>query len=215
MNGVDFLQAESLLTGKEASPEVRCTFPSLQSYGPTEPFPIKHQEQQAELAVAGVGFSSANKAFRWEMSWPGPSAQKVKPAGSSYQVTITSMPGKRLWCLQLDSHWKHLSQHPSHTPTGAQAIAGNGARVKAEHCLALYAFLLSILRSYVSDLWNSKWQSYTMSNARERAGSFAIVLKKNRGGSEPVTSSLHTKHVAQLLVWVQEGTLPLIQHLNF
>lgn len=121
MNGVDFLQAESLLTGKEASPEVHCTFPSLQSYGPTEPFPIKHQEQQAELAVAGVGFSSANKAFRWEMSWPGPSAQKVKPAGSSYQVTITSMPGKRLWCLQLDSHWKHLSQHPSHTPTGAQA----------------------------------------------------------------------------------------------
>lgn len=63
MNGVDSLQAEPLLAGKEASPEAPCTFPSLWSYGPTEPFPIRHREQQAELAVAGVGFSSANKAL--------------------------------------------------------------------------------------------------------------------------------------------------------
>lgn len=54
-----------------------------------------------------------------------------------------------------------------------------------------------------------------MSNARERAGAFAIILEMNHRGSEPVMSSLHTKHLAQLLVWVQEGTLPLIQHLNF
>lgn len=87
--------------------------------------------------------------------------------------------------------------------------------MKAERCLALYVFLLSILRTYVSDLWNSKWQSDTMSNARERAGAFAIILEMNHRGSEPMMSSLHTKHLAQLLVWVQEGTLPLIRHLNF
>lgn len=49
-----------------------------------------------------------------------------------------------------------------------------------ERCLGVYVFLLSIARTYISDLWNSKWQSDTMSNVRERTGAADITLEMNR-----------------------------------
>lgn len=57
--------------------------------------------------------------------------------------------------------------------------------MEAEPCRDLYVFLLSILRTYVSDLWHGKWQSDTLSNAREQAGKAAIIPKTSRSSSEP------------------------------
>lgn len=104
---------------------------------------------------------------------------KPKLADSSYHITIMSWPGKEITVVTKGIPVKTVLPVTASFPhtTSTRAFAGSGAGVEAMPCLDLYVFLLSILRTYVSDLWHGKWQSNTLSNAREQAGKAAIIPK--------------------------------------